>query len=357
MKKPMSIGLTVVVAVLAVSFFAYRQSDARRDSSRVEILSAMPSEASAVFFAEVGALRHAQFFEQLFAWAPKPQADADYAQFLHDTGFDYERDLDRVAIAVERRGTDPLFFAIADGRFDRKKITAYARKSGKCSNQKNREICSVPSPAPSRTISFTFWKNDRLALTNGAPLFDLLHGPEKNTNSGDWQTRFERLAGSPLFAVIREDAAFGAALSAQAPGGLRSPQLSTLLDQLQWVTVAGIPENDRLRLVAEGESPAEATVRQLTDLLNGVVVLAQAGLHDRKSRQQLDPAAREAYLELLNSADISKLDRGDSKAVRVVVEITSKLLEAARIATPVVPRKRPENRLLGKTPPSKKGRT
>jgi hypothetical protein len=357
MKKSIWIALTVVVAVLAVAcFFSYRQWGTRKDSSRVDILSSMPSEASAIFFADVGALRHAQFFEQLFAWAPKPQADADYAQFLHDTGFDYERDLDRVAIAVEKRRANFLFFAVADGRFDRKKITAYALKSGTCSTQKSREICSVPSSDPSRTISFTFWKNDRLALTNGAQLFDLLNGSQKSADRQDWQTRFERLTGSPLFAVIRQDAAFGAALSAQAPG-LRSPQLSTLLDRLQWMTVAGIPENDRLRLVAEGESPAEATVRQLSDLLNGVVLIAQAGLNDAKTKQQLDPAAREAYLELLNSVDISKLDHGDSKAVRVVLEITSKFLESARTPSSGDPRSAPVNPPAGKPPHSKKGRT
>jgi len=51
-----------------------------------------------------------------------------------------------------------------------------------------------------------------------------------------------------------------------------------LLDQLQWITLAGKPENDRLRVVAEGECTAEATARQLVDLMNGVVILAQLGL-------------------------------------------------------------------------------
>jgi hypothetical protein len=356
MKKRLLIGLTVVAAVLAVaSFSAYRKFGARKDSSRVDMLSSMPADANVVFFADVDVLRHAPFFTQLFAWAPKPQADADYTQFLHDTGFDYERDLDSVAIAVEKRGADFLSFAVADGRFNRKKITAYALKSGKCSNQKNHEICSVPSSDPSRKISFTFWKNERLALTNGAQLLDLLNGPQKSADTRDWQTRFERLAGSPLFAVIRQDAAFGAAFSAQAPGGLRSLQLATLLDQLQWITLAGIPENDRLRFVAEGECRAEATVRQLSDLLNGVVLIAQAGLNDGKTRQQLPPAAREAYLELLNGADISKLDRGDSKAVRVVLEITPKFLESARTTSPEKPGSTPGNAPAGKAPPSKKG--
>jgi len=358
MRKRIWIALIAVVAVLAAaSFVAYQKWGALHGSSRADLLAAMPSDATAVFFADLSELRRAQFFATLLAWAPKPQADADYSQFLHDTGFDYERDLDRLAIAVEKRGADSLLFSVADGRFDRKKITAYALKSGTCSTLKGREICSVPASDPSRKISFSFWRDNRLAFTNGAQLLDLLNRGQKSADARDWQVRFERLAGSPVFAVIRQDAAAGAALSAQAPGGWRSPQLSTLLDQLQWITVAGIPENDRLRLVAEGECPTDATVRQLSDLLNGVVLIAQAGLNDAKTRQQLDPATREAYLELLNSADISKLDRGDSKAVRVVLEITPKFLEAARTASPGKPDATQGNPPKGKTPPSKKGRT
>ena len=358
MNKRVWIGLSLLVCLLAlVSFFASQKWFFRSDSPRGEILSSMPADASGVLFVDLNALHQAQFFAALLAWAPKPQADPDYAQFVKDTGFDYERDLDRTAIAVEKRGSDFLLFAVADGRFDRKKITAYALKTGSCMNQKGHEICSVPASDPSRKISFTFWKDNRLALTNSTQLLDLLNGPQKNADSRDWQTRFERLAGSPVFAVVRQDAAVAAALSAQAPGGWSSPQLSTLLDQLQWITVAGIPEGDRLRLVTEGESPAETAVRQLADLLNGVVLLAQAGLNDAKTRQQLDPAARQAYLELLRSAEISKLDRGDSKAVRVVLEITPSLLESARPASPGKTGPTQSDPQPGKTHPSKKGRT
>jgi hypothetical protein len=173
----------------------------------------------------------------------------------------------------------------------------------------------------------------------------------------DWRARFERLAGSPVFAAVRQDAAVGTALAAQAPSGLRSPQLSTLLDQLQWITLAGKPENDRLRVVAEGECTAEGTARQLVDLMNGVVILAQLGLNDAKTRQQLDPAAREAYLELLKSAEISKIDRGDTKSVRLVFDITPGFLEAARRAPPVMRDSAPGKPLPGKVPARRKGRT
>jgi len=356
MRKRTRIGLAAAFAFLsAAAFFAVRKWSVHTGSPREDALTLMPTDASAVLFADFGELRQAPFVAQLYAWAPKPQADADYAQFVKETGFDYERDLDRVAIAVEKRDQDSAVFAVVDGKFDRQKISAFAKKDAKAIRTSGREIFSVPIGGTAKKISFVFLRNDRIALTNDSNLAIFLDAKKRPEDLADWRARFERLAGSPVFAVIRQDAALGTALAAQAPSGLRSPQLSTLLDQLQWLTLAGKPENDRLRVVAEGECTAEATARQLADVLNGVVILAEGGLNDARTRQQLDPALREAYLELLKNADVSKIDRGDSKSVRLVFEITPEFLETAHKATPVVPDSAQSKPLLRKAPSTRKG--
>lgn len=343
------IGLAVICSILtAATFLGYRKWNAPNHSSRDEILALLPTDANAIFFADVNELRPAPFLTRLFLWAAPPQADPEYAQFVKETGFDYERDLNRIAIAFEKRGQDSIFFAALDGKFDRQKITAYVMKDGSVSRAGAHEIYSVPGSGAAGKIFFSFLKNDRVALTNDSNLSLRLDARNRPEDIAQWRTRFERLAGSPVFAVIRQDAALGTALDAQAPGGLRSPQLSTLLDQLQWITIAGKPENDRLRLVAEGECAADATARQLTDVLNGVAILAENGLNDPKTRQQLDPTLREAYLDLLKNADVSKLDRGDTKSVRLVLEISSAFLEATRKAQPI-----PGDSPLAKPRPSK----
>jgi hypothetical protein len=358
MKRQIQIQLAVVIVILIVgAFFGIRKWRAPTGSPREEILSLMPTDASAVVFADFADLRQAPFIADLYAWAPKPQADADYAQFVKDTGFDYERDLDRLAVAVEKRGQDSALFAVVDGKFDRQKISAFALKDGSTAKTREREIFSVPVSGTTKKISFVFLRNNRIALTNDSNLADFLDAQKRSAEVAEWRTRFERLAGSPLFAVIKQNAALGDALAAHAPGGLRSPQLSTLLDQLQWITVAGKPDNDRLRVVAEGECLGENTVRQLTDVLNGVLILAEGGLNDAKTRQQLDPATRGAYLELLKSADVSKIDRGDSKSVRLVFDLTPGFLEAARKAPPVVPGPNPNKPSPRKAPSAGKGRT
>jgi hypothetical protein len=162
----------------------------------------------------------------------------------------------------------------------------------------------------------------------------LLTSHATGDDAKQWLQRFDRLAGSPIFAVIRQDAAAGSALESHTPGGLQSPQLSALLDQLQWISLAGKPEDDRLRVVIEGESASDSAAKQLTDVLGTVILLAQTGLNGPATRRQLDPAEREAYLDLLKNADVSRIDRGDTKAVRLIFDVTPKLLDAARMTLP-----------------------
>lgn len=325
----MATAIVLVIAGVA-AFCAYQRYKPRGPSARADLLGMMPGDASAVLFIDAAELRNAPFVAQLFAWAPQPEPDEDYTQFLNETGFHYERDLDHVAIAIEKNGQDSAFFAVAEGRFDRQKLSALALKSGTAEKQKGYEILTVPESGAAKTLRFTFLGNDRIALTDHGDLAGTLNAKKRGDDAAEWRARFERLAGSPIFAVIRQDASPGEALSTQAPGGFRSPQLSSALDQLQWITIAGKPENDGLRIVAEGECSSEETARQLADVMSGVLTLAEAGLNDARTRQQLDPSLREAYLELLKSVDVSKLDRGDTKSVRLTLEITPVFLESAR---------------------------
>jgi hypothetical protein len=323
-----------VIAAGAITLYGYHRWGSSGSSQRNDLLSQMPANASAVLFIDLDALRQSPFLAELYKWAPQPKTDADYSQFLQSTGFNYERDLDRTSIALLKHGQESTLLIVAEGRFDRKKIAAYASQTGTHETRGGKEIFSVPV-AGTRRITFTFLRGDRIALTNDVSLQSLLSQPHADSDTEAWRERFRRLAGSPVFAVVRQDAGTGAALSAQAPGGLQSPQLSALIDQLQWITVAGKPEADHLRVVLEGEGTADAPTKQLSDVISGLLVLAQAGLHDQKSRQQLQPDMREAYLELLKSADVSRIDRGETKSVRLMFDLTPQFLEAAR--TPTLP--------------------
>ena len=70
-------------------------------------------------------------------------------------------------------------------------------------------------------------------------------------------------------------------------------------------------------------------------MLNGILLMAQAGLNGPRIRTQLDPQSREAYLQLLKTADVSRIDRRETKSVRLVFDLTPSFLTAAHTTLPL----------------------
>jgi hypothetical protein len=333
----------VFVAGAAIALHHYFAGDSGTD--RESALALIPTDTQSVAFADVSQLRGAPFFSELGDWMPHPQqVDAEYAKFLNDTGFNYERDLDHVVIATFKRGAISEFFLVGDGRFDRKKINAYVSQFGTHDKKDGREVFTAPMNGSARKVSFVFLHQNRIALTDDPDLTSLLRNPMHGTDASQWRERFDRLAGSPAFAVFRQDASVGSQIVAHTPDGGQAQQLASLLDQLQWITLAGVPDANRLRLVAEGECPNDATAHDLADVLNGIRIFAQAGLNDPKVRHQLDDQTREAYIDLIHSADITRLDRGETKSVRLVLEVTPEVLKASRLAPAPAPLPQPSHR-------------
>lgn len=330
------VGVLGLAALVLVYFLCFR-SDA---PARNALLSWMPDNAQTVLFIDFRELRRSPFFAELLAWAPKPESDPEYREFVHDTGFDYEKDLSSVAIAFEQQGGRQTFLALAEGRFDQKRIKAYAAKIGQLKNSSGMEIFSIPNSANTSGVFVTFLRTGRIAVSNRNDFESLLQNAKaRNSNALaniEWQARFERVAGSPVFSVVRGDALkeyftsppTASGQAGRAAGGLSSPQLSSLLAQLQWITVAGKPENDKLRVVADGESLDDANAKQLAEVLNGIVLLARAGLGTARNQQQIGAATRQSYLALLKSVDVSRVDRGETKSVRVIFDVTPALLKS-----------------------------
>ena len=325
MTKKATIALVAVVAAMSAVAAYLHWSTPDSDRSRTELLSLMPANGNTAAFLDFSQLRASPFLAKLLTLAPQQAPDSDYAQFIQATGFNYERDLDRIAISMDRQAQTQTVFAVAEGRFDRKKIEAYGAQFGALKTADGKTLYAVPVANSPRKAYFAFLRDDRIEWANDSSYFF-----QKTTRdaSNEWQPHFARVAGTPIFVILRQDAG-AASVLAEAPGGLHSPQLATLINQLQWISIGGKSEGDLLRVVIDGEALNEATVRQLKELLSGLVVIAQMGLNDAKTRKQLDPDLREGYVELLNSADIQQLDRGTSKSVRIVFDVTPKLLEGA----------------------------
>jgi hypothetical protein len=335
MKKNVLLLVAVALVVLILTaVMAYRHwSSGDGAEKREAMLSMMPGTSTAVVFLDLEQFRSSAFLPQLFQWAPSVSVEEDYAKFVQATGFNYERDLDRVAISFTRRDPSSKAFAVAEGKFDRKKIEDYAGRSGQRIIDKNLIVFALDPTNSGHKSYFTFLRDDRIAWTND-PVYEEMFQPAR-TDDGkqEWQERFSRLSGSAVLGVIRQDSATAGVLAQQAPGGFRSPQLATLLSQLQWITIGGKPVGTDLRVVMEGECSSDTTIHQLRDFLSGLLLLAQAGLSGPQNRNQMDPQLRSAYLQLLKSADVEDVDRGAEKSVRVVLELTPDFLKAVKKAS------------------------
>src|SRR5208282_4109164 len=147
-----------------------------------DVLSMLPPGATVIAFGDVAALRASPFAADLAAIAPAPDEDKDYRDFVRATGFDYSRDLDRFAADAWLDYSKPLpngaprvsLIALADGRFDREKLSAYALRSGTISKHGDIDVYDMPSGTPNENISFAFLSPGRIALAQGMNLDPVL---------------------------------------------------------------------------------------------------------------------------------------------------------------------------------------
>jgi hypothetical protein len=335
MRLGRKIAITAGVAALALAgFWLYRQSAINRVEPPVELVRTLPPDATTLVYLDLAVLRQSPLLASLRALAPNPQADADYAEFVRETGFDYERDLDRAAIATVMRGGTRILFAVADGRFDARKIVAQALRTGTRETRGGHEVFTAPISGSTRKITFAFLKKDRVVLTDGGDLGPIFSALSARPAGGELEERALRLAGSPVFAVLHPEPGTLAALATQIPGGLRSEQLAALAEKLRWITVAARPEAEQTRFIVEGEALSEDAPRQIAELLDNLLLLARMALDGPKARAHVDSTERAALLETLKSADVSRLDRGDTKAVRLMLFAGPSLLAALQNSTP-----------------------
>lgn len=325
--------VTILAALAAAGYFTYRRWDAAPQGRVVELVSYLPADAAAVAYLDAAALRDSPFFKGLLSLAPSQQMDADYTQFLQATGFNYERDLDRVTIAFRQRGPEKDFFALVEGRFDPEKIAVYALKSGTRILREGREIYSTPLSGSARNISLTFLGPNRLAITDGTDLLPYLKQPAAE-DAAELRERALRLAGSPFFLILRQEALTSLARKAPTSGGLRFDQLPAILASLRWLTLGARPDADRMRFVLEGECASPDAARQMAQSVEGLLSLARIAVDDPKVRKEMNPAMREAVVETLKSADVSRINRGETTSVRLALELGPKILEAVRNSAP-----------------------
>jgi hypothetical protein len=182
------------------------------------MLLRLPTADGVVVSVDVARIRQSDLFDDLTG--AKAVQDADYTTFVRDSGFDYRKDLDQVFASFTPSGN----FFVVKGRFDWKKLEAYARQSGGACYDK---LCHMPGSSPDRRISFVPLAGDVMGLavsTEELAASRLLHGetqrPIKNQPEPVWVS----VPGSALARTSRGIP--GASLLAQSVTGVEDVTLT-----------------------------------------------------------------------------------------------------------------------------------
>lgn len=306
----------VVAAAAAVHFLRHTKPLAPPAAGAAPaIFSELPSDAPVLCYIDAAALRKSQ--SPIAAWlglaGPSPQTDRDYARFVRGTGFDYTRDLDRVAIAFWPQALAPTSaspkalaqnraLAIADGRFDQRKIAAYALQTGKLLPRGAQRIYDVPGDPP---VAFEFLSNSRIAISSGPRAADLLALSASHSPDPLLQPRLARVASALVFAVARADdlpPSFYDALG-------NSAQLERIARSVRGVALAieSGPGSIGATLDAECDSAKDAF--ELSGMLDFSRFFASAAISNARRRNELSAAEADILDAAVHQVRITRDDR------------------------------------------------
>jgi hypothetical protein len=326
-----SLGAAVAAcAILACGFFylSFRRSATAHASPGPELLSALPLGAPTLVYLDLAAVRASSFYEHRPDKGPITLPNPDYAEFVGSTGFDFEKDLDRVVVASwpESGKEQRKNIVIAEGRFDRAKIRDYAVRRGKLDHQEGRDVFLFPAGDPTGFNSVFFLDDHRIAIVAGRSIAPLLATHNDDPATDPARERAARLDGAAVILVTRVPPL----PDNFAAGGGASAQLANLARSVEWVTLAARPEGDNLRVSLEGECDTSTNALELKSALELLRMFGRAGLDSPKTRRSMDPAALAIVQTLLSGAEVTQA----AERVRILVELTPDIFKLGEARKP-----------------------
>jgi hypothetical protein len=328
-----AIAVIVALGAAGLGVYLYRHHNSLPGASAgsaPDLLGQLPADAPAIGYIDVAALRALQnspLAVVLGLTSPGPQADREYAEFVRGTGFDYSRDLDKVAIgAWPQTFVTPAggmgenrILAIADGRFNEQKIKAYALRTGRMVARGAHPVYEVPGNPP---LSLAFLSPTRIILASGKNASDLLAEVGGGTaRDPGMEARIGRVAGAPIFAVARTD---------QLPASFylnfgSSPQLERLARSVRGLTLAGQPADEKIKIALDAECDSMTNALQLATLLDILRMASSMALSDPKIRRQMSQEQAAFLRAVVRELKIAHQD----KWVRLTLDLTPEILGAS----------------------------
>jgi hypothetical protein len=322
-RKTYFLSTGVAVAAISVVLLTYgfiRHAATAHASPVPELFSSLPIGAPTLAYIDLAAVRASSFYQHRPDKGPIAIPNQEYADFMRSTGFDFEKDLERVVVASwppDSPNGPRKSVAIAEGHFDRAKIRDYAMRKGKLDHQQGHEVFLFPASDSKSMNSITFLDDRRIALVAGSSIAPLFESHMDAAGGDPVRERAARLDGAAAFVIARvppipENAAGS---GSQAAG---AAQFLVLARSVQWVTFAARPEGDNLRVSLEGECDNATDAVQVKTALELARMFGRAGLDSAKNKQSMDPAALAMLQIMLSSAEVTQA----AERVRILVEVT-----------------------------------
>jgi hypothetical protein len=326
MKRNLVILAIVAAGVGALGLrYELRARSANKAGALPELLNMAPADSAFIAYADVAALREDPLVQRAAALAEPAAEDRDYIEFVRATGFDYQRDLDRVVFATRPGAPGGGTMAVAEGRFDQKKIEEYALRSGKVENQNGRAVYVVPSATPGKNISFAFLSANRIAISDGGKFFATPGGISSNPLDPAMRERLSRVAAAPLFFAAKTQAR-GTIGTDPAPGA------PSLLESVRWLDFAARPDNGAVVLSAEGECDSAQDAQKVASAVEFLRGVLRSAVADPKASLHMSPTGAAATERLLKAASVTTT----AERVRLLVTMTPDMLDTAAPAAPSI---------------------
>ena len=173
-RRRLPIPLAVLLFVAAVALIVTLRKHAPPEAARL-----LPG-ADGFFYINLKWIRTFNATAQL----PQVSREPEYQKFVEETGFQFERDLDKAAFAIhypQRWGggtagsaAEPRFSEVFVGTFDSTRLTAYLKKiSSSIDDYRGFEIYNIPLEG--RTVRVVILSYDSVAVSNH-PSPDVIRG-------------------------------------------------------------------------------------------------------------------------------------------------------------------------------------
>ncbi|MGA3128651.1 MAG: hypothetical protein ABSD13_18295 [Candidatus Korobacteraceae bacterium] len=160
-RRILIVSLCVLIFIAAVAAVVLLRKRAAPEAARL-----LP-EADAVIYVDFGTVRNLTAFDQ----QPLPKLAPGYDEFVKNTGFAFERDLDEAAMAVHRgavtgtaRGAT-RYTEILVGHYDQMKLSQYLRQHSR-SVESYRDVDVFSIPIENRTLRVALLAIDTVAVSN-----------------------------------------------------------------------------------------------------------------------------------------------------------------------------------------------